>query len=353
MGKERATGHNVWLGDMSIDGSLHYIEVTFRTLQNGWSKENIGSHIVRNNEIFACEQTGICGSMGAAFSLVENNHIHDIFTKRQFSGAEIAGIKFHAAIDTRIFGNHIHRTCRAIWCDWMAQGTWISRNLLYDNDSEDIFLEVDHGPYMVENNILGSPVNILDISQGGAFVHNLFAGAIRVFQEKNRYTPYHLPHQTDVAGLSIILNGDDRFYNNLFLPVRIEEKRGYNYGLAAYDSAGYPSFADGNVYYHQALPFGKEEHRLVLPDFDPGFKIENKGNEVYVSFSLKGLSGLQTEQISTARLGKAKLPRQPYEQPDGKPFVIDRDYSGHPRSEHPSPGPFEQVKDGEMRWKVW
>ena len=104
---------NPWKGDealvimygwqiMSLDGSLHYIEVTFRTLRNGWSKENIGSHIVRNNEIFNCEQTGMCGSMGAAFSVIENNHIYNIWTKRQFDGAEIAGIKFHAAIDTKI-----------------------------------------------------------------------------------------------------------------------------------------------------------------------------------------------------------------------------------------------------------
>lgn len=53
LGKERSTGHNVWSNDKSIDGSIHYIETTFRTLQHGWSKDNIGSHIVRNNEIFA------------------------------------------------------------------------------------------------------------------------------------------------------------------------------------------------------------------------------------------------------------------------------------------------------------
>jgi len=351
LGKERSTGQNVWLADMSIDGSLHYIEVIFRTLRNGWNKENIGSHIVRNNEIFACEQTGICGSMGAAFSLIENNHIHDIWTKRQFSGAEIAGIKFHGAIDTRIRSNRIHRVGRGIWCDWMAQGTWISRNLLYDNDLEDIFFEVDHGPYSVENNILGSPVNINDMSQGGAFIHNLFAGAINVHPEKSRYTPYHLPHQTDVAGLSIILNGDDRFYNNLFLPVRPDDKR--NYGLAAYHDTGYSSFADGNVYYNHAQPFGKEEHQLVSTDFDPVFQIDDKGNEVYISFSLKGINNLQTEQVSTGRLGKAKFPKQSYEQPDGEPIVFDKDYFGRSRSGHPAPGPFEELKNGEMKWKVW
>jgi hypothetical protein len=64
LGKERGTGHNVWSANRSLDGSIHYIEVIFRTLRNGWNKENIGSHIIRNNEIFNCEQTGICGSMG-------------------------------------------------------------------------------------------------------------------------------------------------------------------------------------------------------------------------------------------------------------------------------------------------
>jgi hypothetical protein len=245
LGKERSTGHNVWSEDQSIDGSLHYIEVTFRALRNGWNKENTGSHIVRNNEIFACEQTGICGSFGAAFSVIENNHIHNIWTKRQFSGWEIAGIKFHGAIDTQLRGNRIHQVGRGIWLDWMTQGTLVSRNLLYDNDIEDIFVEVSHGPYLVESNICGSPVSVLDMSQGGAFAHNLFAGAFHVSPERSRYTPYHLPHQTDVAGLSIILNGDNRFYNNLFLPVLNPEK--ISYGLAAYNQAGYPSFATVNV----------------------------------------------------------------------------------------------------------
>jgi hypothetical protein len=351
LGKERGTGHNVWLTDMSIDGSLHYIEVVFRTLRNGWSRENIGSHIVRNNEIFACEQTGICGSMGAAFSLIENNHIHDIWSKRQFSGAEIAGIKFHAAIDTRIRGNRIHSVGRGIWCDWMTQGTWISRNVLYDNDLEDFYFEVNHGPYLVDNNICASPVNVWDMSQGGAFVHNLFAGSIRLQPEKGRYTPYHLPHSTDVAGLSIILNGDNRFFNNLFMPSESREKQ--RYGTAMYDKAGYPSFAVGNVYYKGATSFEKEQHKLEQSDFDPKFSIEDKGSEVYVSFGLQGLSSLQTEQVNTEWLGKAKFPRQAYEQPDGMPIVIDCDYLGQTRGKRPTPGPFEQAKDDKIRVKVW
>ncbi|HLO79882.1 MAG TPA: right-handed parallel beta-helix repeat-containing protein, partial [Chitinophagaceae bacterium] len=108
LGKERGTGHNVWSKDPSYDGSLHYIEVTFRALRNGWNKENIGSHIIRKNTIYNCEQTGICGSFGAAFSTIQHNHIYNIHQKKQFTGAELAGIKLHAAIDAVLENNRIH-----------------------------------------------------------------------------------------------------------------------------------------------------------------------------------------------------------------------------------------------------
>jgi hypothetical protein len=289
--------------------------------------------------------------MGAAFSVVENNYIHDIWVKRQFDGAEIAGIKFHAAIDTQIRNNRICRVGRGMWLDWMAQGTRISHNIVYENDLEDIFFEVDHGPYLVDNNVFGSPVNVWDMSHGGAYVHNLFAGMFRITQEKSRYTPYHLPHRTNVAGLSIIRNGDNRFYNNLFMPAAPDLK--LNHGVSEYSQDSYPNFMDGNVYYHRAAPFGKEEHFVSHPDFDPKFRIEDWGKEVFVSFSVQGLGGLQTEAVATGRLGKAKFPKAAYEQPDGMPIVFEKDYLGVKRTAHPTPGPFEQLKDGANIIKVW
>ena len=177
-----------------------YVKTIERALDNGWSTENIGHHIVRNNHVSHCEQAGIVGSLGAIFSTLTGNEIHDIHVRRLFTGAEMAGIKLHAAIDTEISHNQIYRTCRGIWLDWMAQGTWVSRNLLHDNGpSEDLFFEVNHGPYLVEQNILLSPTAVLDMSQGGAFVHNLFAGRVIVYPEVNRETPYHPAHTTEVC----------------------------------------------------------------------------------------------------------------------------------------------------------
>lgn len=66
---------------------------------HGWLKEKVGSHIIRRNNIHHCEQGGIIGRMGGVFSIIEDNHIHHINNMMELGGAEIAGIKMHAAID--------------------------------------------------------------------------------------------------------------------------------------------------------------------------------------------------------------------------------------------------------------
>src|SRR6056297_1114270 len=58
-----------------------YLESIDRARNNGWNRDSVGSHIVRNNEISYCEQAGMVGSMGASFSKVVGNHIHHIHTQ--------------------------------------------------------------------------------------------------------------------------------------------------------------------------------------------------------------------------------------------------------------------------------
>ena len=50
-------------------------------------------------------------------------------------------------------------------------------------------------------------------------VHNLICGALTCVGDGTgwRYTPYHMPHRTEVRGFMTILHGDDRFYNNIFV----------------------------------------------------------------------------------------------------------------------------------------
>jgi hypothetical protein len=92
-------------------------------------------------------------------------------------------------------------------------------NLLHDNDeAHELFVEVNHGPYFVDNNIFLSSKFLRNWSQGGAFVHNLMTGTIDLRPELRRETPYHKPHSTKLAGLKNIPAGDDRLLNNIFPP---------------------------------------------------------------------------------------------------------------------------------------
>lgn len=355
LGKERSTGHNVWMNDQSKDGSLHYIEVTFNTLKHGWSKENIGSHIVRNNVIYNCEQTGMCGSQGAAFSEVYNNHIYNIWVKRQFNGAEIGGIKFHAAIDTKIAHNRIHNAGRAIWLDWMTQGTRVSSNLLYNNDLEDLFLEVDHGPYVVDNNIMLSPVSLSLQSEGGAFVNNLFCGFSIIRDEFGRYTPYHFPHSTDVMGLSIILSGDDRFINNIFVGASVDSLVNKNraYGTIAYDKSRQKLTMEDNVYYWGAMPTKYDTQNRINKEFNPEIKIVENGESVSLMINIDDVKNIENCSVVTSeRLGKTILTKLPFEQACGKPYLFDRDISGIQRTSIIA-GPFNSLKSGLQEIKVW
>ena len=92
----------------------------------------------------------------------------------------------------------------------------MSRNLFYRN-SRDLFVEVSHGPYLVEHNVLASPASLELFSQGGAFVNNLVCGTVSLEPVMDRPTPYHVPHSTQVAGYAAIHGGDDRYVGNLFL----------------------------------------------------------------------------------------------------------------------------------------
>ncbi len=363
LGKDRATGHNEWTRNPCVGGAAHYDEVIRRALEGGWSKENIGSHIVRNNTIFNCEQTGIAGSLGAVFSQITNNDIYNIWTKRQFTGAEMASIKLHAAIDVLIKGNRIHNGHLGLWMDWMAQGTRITGNLLYDNSYCDLLVEVDHGPFIVDNNLFLSPTSLYDESQGGAYVHNLMTGMILSQLAPARSTPFHYAHSTRIAGHGKTEGGDNRFYNNILVggsntgsPAVRDPKTGVlkGYGLWVYETAKYPLQTGGNVYFNGARPYSSEKDALVLTSVDPKIEVVEGDGGVRIRLSLpESIRQTVTQRVTTALLGTAKTPGLAYENADGTPVVIDYDYFGKKRpAANPSPGPFENVGSGELSLKV-
>jgi hypothetical protein len=360
LGKDRASGHNVWLKNPEKDGATHYNEVIQRALDAGWSKETVGSHIVRNNTIYNCGQTGMCASLGAIFSTIENNHIYNIWTKRLFKGMEIAAIKIHGPIDVTITNNHLHNAGRGLWMDWMSQGTYIAGNLLYDNDVDDMHIEVNHGPFFVVNNLFLSQVSLRNTSEGGAYAHNLFGGLLIQNTSLGRFTPHHQPHSTELAGLSNTQGGDDRFYNNIFVGgfdmSDFAEVKQWKFGTGLEtlnDEDLRPSIAAGNVYLNGAVRY-KGETNCAEYAINPKIRIEQQGDglRLHLTLNTVDLSEMSVPVLS-AMLGTPAVTGLSYEKPDGSSLTVEADFMGMERNyEHPSAGPFETPGTGRVNIRV-
>lgn len=92
-------------------------------------------------------------------------------------------------------------------------------------------MEISHGPTLIDHNVLLSDCVLKLATQGVAVVHNLIAGSFTAVgrgvlngaltKAAPRYTPYHVPHRTEIAGFMTVLHGDMRFYNNIFIQKEI------------------------------------------------------------------------------------------------------------------------------------
>lgn len=374
---------------------------------DGWTKETVGSHIVRRCHIHDCGQAGIVGRMGCVFSIIEDNHIHNINNSQQLTGAEMGGIKFHAAIDVTFRRNHIHHCTMGIWCDWQAQGTRITQNLLHDNHppkgvdagmmrmSQDIFVEVGHGPTLIDNNVLLSEASVRWATQGVAVVHNLIAGAFTCVgagtdmvtskgASQRRYTPYHIPHRTEVAGFMTILHGDNRVYNNIFVqkyPYEENKKASESMGFNAVenDRAGnavwdeYPTYeewiakfklgeradmttmmelmdyhfehlpvwVDGNAYFCGALPWNREANKLVDNTSPVKLNLVEKDGKYTLDTNVYDfLQDFRCGMIHSDILGQAFEPEERFENTDGTAIMFNEDFLGDHRGTATIPGPF-------------
>lgn len=373
IGKEASTGNNYRSIRKDKSGYQYQLEAVFSAERNGWCKEKIGSHTIRYNTIYDCGQNGIVGHLGCIFSEVHHNHIYNIAIKREFYGHEIAGIKFHAAIDTHIHHNRIHDCSLGIWCDWQTQGTRISKNLFYHNN-RDLFIEVSHGPYVVDHNILASAYSLDNVSQGGAYINNLIAGKMIQRDTLDRSTQYHLPHTTKVAGFSFIYGGDDRFYNNIFLGLEGEAGVGTSHykshttSLAEYieevhknpgdhESFGrvaQPVYINNNAYFYGAKPFEKEKDTLIDQDFNPKLAIDENGEAVFLSLELpESYEHFIGKIHSTDTLERVRIVDAEFENSDGSKLILDTDFLDRKKEEMSPIGPISLLKKGKNSIRIW
>lgn len=377
IGRGHSAEQNMYTKYKHKPGYQYQMEAVFDGLNRGWCKENIGSHVIRNNIIYDCGQNAVVGNLGCIYSKIYNNHIYNIGVKHEFYGYEIAGIKLHAPIDTEITNNRIDHCTLGTWLDWQAQGVRVSGNLYYHND-RDLMVEVSHGPYIVDNNIFGSKYNFDNVAQGGAYINNLCCGTMRRDRVLMRATPYHYPHSTKVAGVAVVFGGDDRLINNIFIGgMEIVEKDyfcgtvGYNECPPSYEeylkeiesspkqdvdkyiNVAQPAIVKNNAYFNGAQAYEKERYNFIYSS-NPQVSISEQDEEVYLKIDLpQEFFDQKTEIQTTESLGVARVVGALYESNSGDFIEFDKDYFNNLRADHPHMGPFENLKQGENSIKIW
>jgi len=304
--------------------------------------EAYGDHIVRNNIIRRCGQAGIAGQKGATRSIISGNFIEDTNYRKEFGGWETAAIKFHNSVDTIISGNLIRGVFRqqqgafGIWIDFGNQGIRISGNVIYNTQAATVFLEMNHGPILVDNNILIGQ-SVRSNSEATVFAHNLFVDCGYEYNpDTNRRSRYYKPHTMIENGRKTGTAQDDKWFNNIFV------RRGLDRVKTA---PGYAS--DYNVFLEGAKKSSFGDTHSVVDPFVTGVAVEDDTRAAMIKFSMNDAPfRVRGPLIGGEFVGVFPTVGQTIEDRYGKAIRVDTDINGK-KYARPIPGPAANLKQGE------
>ena len=300
-----------------------------------------GDHVIRNNIIRRCGQAGIAGQKGATRSLISGNFIEDTNYRKEFGGWETAAIKFHNSIDTVISGNlirgvfHQEQGAFGIWIDYANQGIRITGNVIYDTQAATVFLEMNHGPTLVDNNILVGET-VRSNSEATVFAHNLFVDCgYQYYPDTERRSAYYTPHTMKTVGTKTGTAQEEKWFNNIFIRQGLDDVKNapgctsdYNIFL---EGAGKSSFGD--------------EHSIV-DSFVTEITHESHPFGVTIKFSMNNAaSRLKGPWVDAELAGIFSTVGQTIEDRSGNPIRVDTDINGKKFADSIA-GPLADIQQG-------
>ncbi len=311
--------------------------------------DTFGDHVIRNNVIRRCGQAGIAGQKGATRSLISGNLIEDTNDRKEFGGWETAAIKFHNSVDTVISGNVIRGVYRqqqgafGIWMDFGNQGTRITRNLIYKTEAATIFLEMDHGPTLVDNNVLIGPA-VRSNSEATVFAHNLFVDCGYDYSpDTQRRSEYYVPHTTRVAGRKTGTAQDDKWFNNIFVRQGLDRVK---------TASGYAS--DYNLFLEGARKSTFGDSHSTVDSYAIGLTLNDHPQGTTITFTVNDAPfQVNGPRVDATLFGVFPTVGQALEDRFGKSIAVTADVNGRSYAP-PLPGPLADLKPGlnRMEWPI-
>jgi hypothetical protein len=304
-------------------------------------------HIIRNNIIRRFGQAGIAGQKGATRSVISGNLIEDTNYRREFGGWETAAIKFHNSVDTIIRGNLIRGMFRqiqgafGIWIDYANQGIRITGNVIYNTEAANVFLEMNHGPILVDNNILvGQPTR--SNSEATVFAHNLYVDCGYEYSpDIQRRSQFYKPHTTQGVGSKTGTAQDDKWFNNIFIRQGLDQVK---------TASGYTS--DYNVFLEGAKRSTFGDDNSIVDSYVTDFIIKDHSLGTTITFSINDTPfSLNGPQVNSELVVVFPTVGQTIEDRYGHPIKVDIDINGRKYSQ-PIAGPLADLKRG-LNTVVW
>jgi alpha-L-arabinofuranosidase len=308
-----------------------------------------GDHMIRNNIIRRCGQAGIAGQKGATRSVIDHNLIEDTNYRKEFGGWETAAIKLHNSVDTVISGNvirgvyHQKQGAFGIWIDYANQSIRITGNIVYQTQTAALFLEMNHGPTLVDNNIFAGQA-VRSNSEATVFAHNLFVSCAYHYQQDiKRRSAWYKPHTTQVVDRKTGTAKDERWFNNIFLRKGLDRVK---------PAKGYQS--DCNVFMEGAKKSSFGDKNSATDPTVTGFTIKQRPDGATVKFSV-GETPLRVKSpwVDSKLVGVFSTVGHTIEDRHGNPIRVQTDMIGE-KFTRPIPGPLANLKVGlnTIQWKI-
>ena len=344
--------------------------------------DHVGHHIIRNNIFRRCGQAAIAGAGNNAGTYIVGNYIGETSYRYEFRGSEPAAIKFHNGVDLIIENNYISSSNRVmgLWIDFGNQNIRVTRNFF----GELIFLEMNHGPILIDNNILvgnytnrGSGAttmanNLLIINK---FDYNedpyrktrlLMINELTYIHDPFRTAGYYMPHTKKTVDRELCFIRDERWYNNIIVNKGLDSLRAIqpdpSYLVASSTSpvttfthlgvdpltTNYGSAVDYNLYLKDAKKHASFDRNSTASSFNPEFSIRDEDGNLTVTFLMnEDAFKINAPLITTDFLGIYEPMKLKMENSNGSPITVDMDILKTPRNkDNPGVGPFADLKVG-------
>ncbi len=230
---------------------------------------------------------------------------------------------------------HQEQGAFGIWIDFGNQGIRITGNIIYDTEAATVFLEMNHGPSLVDNNVLIGK-SIRSNSEATVFAHNLFVDCGYEYRsDTKRQSAYFNPHTTQTIGKKSGTAQDEKWFYNIFV----------RHGLDQVEMAS-GNVSDYNVFLEGAQKSSFGDRNGIVDSHIPGLTIEGHPRGAAITFSINEAPfSVKGPQVNDELVGIFSTVGQTIEDRFGNAITVNADLNGK-RFSRPIAGPISDLKPG-------